>query len=145
MADLIWLNEDALRRTHPVFAIANSAAPAVYVWERGYFDACHIGPKRQLFIYETLAELGIEFFEGRPDELLPRIVAARGVDRILTPASPNPEIIRRIAELRRAVPDVSVETVEDTPFVTPAREPDLGRFFRYWNKVRKSAMRPHGV
>ena len=86
MADLIWLNEDALRRTHPVFAIGGSGAPTVYVWERSYFEACHIGPKRQLFIYETLAELGVEFFEGKPETILPQLAAARGIDRILVPA-----------------------------------------------------------
>ena len=145
MADLIWLNEDALRRTHPVFAAGGSGAPAVYVWERAYFEACHIGPKRQLFIYETLAELGVEFFEGKPETILPRLVAAREISRILVPASPNPEIMRRVGGLRRAIPEVTIETVEDTPFVTPSREPDLGRFFRYWNKVRKSAMRPNGI
>ena len=145
MADLIWLNEDALRRTHPVFTIAGSGAAAVFVWERGYFEACHIGLKRQLFIYETLAEIGVELFEGKPEMVLPRLVRERGIDRVLVPASPNPEIIRRVAALRLAMMDVSVETVEDTPFVTPTRELDLGRFFRYWNKVRKSAMRPHGV
>ena len=66
MADLVWLNEDGLRRTHPVFTVAGSGAAAVFVWERGYFEACHIGLKRQLFIYETLAEIGVELFEGRP-------------------------------------------------------------------------------
>ena len=34
--------------------------------------------------------------------------------------------------------------IEDTPFVTLANPPDLGRFFRYWNKAKKGAMRPHG-
>ena len=145
MADLIWLNEDGLRRTHPVFTVADSGAAVVFVWERNYFETCHIGLKRQLFIYETLAEIGVELFEGRPETVLPRLAHERGIGRVLVPSSPNPEIIGRVAALRLAMPDVSVETVEDTPFVTPASEPDLGRFFRYWNKVRKSAMRPHGV
>lgn len=145
MADLIWLNEDALRHTHPVFTRAGPDTKAVYVWDRGYFEACHIGLKRQLFIYETLVELGVELFEGKPEAVLASLAVANNVDRILVPASPNPEVMRRVAELRSVLPDVSVETVEDLPFVTPAREPDLGRFFRYWNKVRKSAMRPHGV
>ena len=145
MADLIWLNEDALRRTHPVFTTAGPDAKAVFVWDRSYFDACHIGLKRQLFIYETLVELGIELFEGKPEAVLANLVVAKDVDRILVPASPNPEIMRRVANMRSALPDVSVVAVEDLPFVTPARDPDLGRFFRYWNKVRKSAMRPNGV
>ena len=97
----------------------------------------------QNLIYETpepgeAASIGIASSEKR-------MARERGIGRVLVPSSPNPEIIRRVAALRLAMPDVSVETVGDTPFVTPTREPDLGRFFRYWNKVRKSAMRPHGV
>jgi hypothetical protein len=53
--------------------------------------------------------------------------------------------MKQIAEIRQAMPAVTVDLVEDTPFVTLDREPDLARFFRYWNKARKSAMRPHGV
>ena len=37
MADLIWLHEDALRRTHPVFLAADfergSDALPIYVWD----------------------------------------------------------------------------------------------------------------
>ena len=33
MADLVWLHEGALRRSHPVFAAAEHGAPAVFIWD----------------------------------------------------------------------------------------------------------------
>ena len=145
MADLIWLHEGALRRAHPVFAVAAPGTPAIFVWDRDRFAAGHVGARRQLFIAETLAELELEIHVGDAAVLLPRLVAAHGADRLLVPASPDPAVLKQLAAIRRAMPDVTVDIVAETPFVTLAKEPDLGRFFRYWNKARKSALRPHGV
>ena len=145
MADLIWLHDGALRRTHPIFAMAGKGAPALFIWDRDRFAAGHVGVRRQLFIHETLAELDVEIYEGDAADLMPRLLAARGINRLLVPASPDPVILKQIADIRQAMPAVTVDLVEDTPFVTLTMEPDLGRFFRYWNKARKSALRPHGV
>ena len=145
MADLIWLHDGALRRTHPIFAMAGKGAPALFIWDRDRFAADHVGVRRQLFIYETLAELDVEIYEGDAADLMPRLLAARGADRLLVPASPDPVILKQIADIRQAMSAVTVDLIEDTPFVTLTMEPDLGRFFRYWNKARKSALRPHGV
>jgi len=145
MADLIWLHEGALRRTHPVFAMAAPDTPALFIWDRDRFAASHVGARRQLFIYETLAEMELEIYDGDAVSLMPRLVAAHGADRLLVPSSPDPAIIKQLAVIRQAMPAVTVELVEDTAFVTLAKEPDLARFFRYWNKARKAALRPHGV
>jgi hypothetical protein len=145
MVDLIWLHEGALRRTHPIFALAGKGAPALFIWDRDRFAAGHVGVRRQLFIHETLAELDVEIYEGDAADLMPRLLAARGINRLLVPASPDPVILKQIADIRQAMSAVTVDLIEDTPFVTLTMEPDLGRFFRYWNKARKSAMRPHGV
>ena len=145
MVDLIWLHEGALRRTHPIFALPGKGAPALFIWDRDRFAAGHVGVRRQLFIHETLAELDVEIYEGDAADLMPRLLAARGINRLLVPASPDPVILKQIADIRQAMSAVTVDLIEDTPFVTLTMEPDLGRFFRYWNKARKSAMRPHGV
>ena len=145
MADLIWLHEGALRRTHPVFAMADGDAPALFIWDSARFMAGHVGVRRQLFIYETLVELGVEIYEGDGTDLLPQLVAAHGASRLLVPATPDPALMRQLAKMRGSMPDVAVDLVEDTAFVTLSAPPDLGRFFRYWNKARKSALRSHGV
>ena len=149
MADLVWLHEGALRLTHPVFAAGGPDAATVFIWDRDRLAASHVGIKRQLFIYETLAEMSesrsLDIHEGRAEEVLPRLAAQAGAGRVLVPSSPDPALRAEIDAIRRAVPDLEIVEIEETPFVTLANTPDLGRFFRYWNKARKSALRPQGI
>ena len=149
MADLVWLHEGALRLTHPVFAAGGPDAATIFIWDRDRLAASHVGIKRQLFIYETLAEMSesrsLDIHEGRAEEVLPRLAAQAGAHRVLVPSSPDPALRAEIGAIRRAAPDLEIVEIEETPFVTLANTPDLGRFFRYWNKARKSALRPQGI
>ena len=149
MADLVWLHEGALRLTHPVFAAGGPDAATIFIWDRDRLAASHVGIKRQLFIYETLAEMSesssLDIHEGRAEEVLPRLAAQAGAGRVLLPSSPDLALRAEIGAIRRAVPDLEIVEIEETPFVTLANTPDLGRFFRYWNKARKSALRPQGI
>ena len=149
MADLVWLHEGALRLTHPVFAAGGPDAATVFIWDRDRLAASHVGIKRQLFIYETLAEMSesrsLDIHEGRAEEVLPRLAAQAGAGRVLVPSSPDPALRAEIGAIRRAALDLKIVEIEETPFVTLAKTPDLGRFFRYWNKARKSALRPQGI
>ena len=149
MADLVWLHEGALRLTHPVFAAGGPDAATIFIWDRERLAASHVGIKRQLFIYETLAEMSesrnLDIHEGRAEEVLPRLAAQAGAGRVLVPSSPDPALHAEIGAIRRAAPDLKIVEIEETPFVTLANTPDLGRFFRYWNKARKSALRPQGI
>ena len=149
MADLVWLHEGALRLTHPVFAAGGPDAATIFIWDRDRLAASHVGIKRQLFIYETLAEMSesrsLEIHEGRAKEVLPRLAAQAGAGRVLVPSSPDPALRAEIGAIRRAAPDLEIVEIEETPFVTLAKTTDLGRFFRYWNKAKKSALRPQGV
>jgi hypothetical protein len=149
MADLVWLHEGALRLTHPVFAAGGPDAATIFIWDRDRLAASHVGIKRQLFIYETLAEMSesrsLDIHEGRAEEVLPRLAAKAGAVRVLVPSSPDPALRAEIDAIRRAAPDLEIVEIEETPFLTLANTPDLGRFFRYWNKARKSALRPQGI
>ena len=149
MADLVWLHEGALRLTHPVFAAGGPDAATVFIWDRDRLAASYVGIKRQLFIYETLAEMSesrsLDIHEGQSEELLPRLAAQVNAGRVLVPASPDPAVRAKIGAIRRAAPDLEIVEIEDTPFVTLANTPDLGRFFRYWNKAKKTALRPQGI
>ena len=48
MADLVWLHEEALRLTHPVFAAGGPDAACVFVWDAARLAESHVGLKRQL-------------------------------------------------------------------------------------------------
>ena len=149
MADLVWLHEGALRLTHPVFAAGGPDAVTIFIWDRDRLAASHVGIKRQLFIYETLAEMSesrsLDIHEGRAEEVLPRLAAQAGAGRVLVPSSPDPALRAEIGAIRRAAPGLEIVEINETPFVTLAKKTDLGRFFRYWNKARKSALRPQGI
>ena len=149
MADLVWLHEGALRLTHPVFAAGGPDAATIFIWDRDRLAASYVGINRQLFIYETLAEMSesrsLDIHEGRAEEGVPRLAAQAGAGRVLVPSSPDPALRAEIGAIRRAAPDLEIVEIEETPFVTLAKTPDLGRFFRYWNKARKSALRPQGI
>ena len=149
MADLVWLHEGALRLTHPVFAAGGPDAATIFIWDRDRLAASHVGIKRQLFIYEPLAAMSesrsLDIHEGRAEEVVPRLAAQAGAGRVLVPSSPAPALRAEIGAIRHAAPDLEIVEIEETPFVTLANTPDLGRFFRYWNKARKSALRPQGI
>ncbi|MDJ0779427.1 MAG: hypothetical protein QNJ85_16285 [Gammaproteobacteria bacterium] len=136
MSGLIWLHEDALRSDHPVFAAAGDGSPAFFVWDDAYLQAMDYGFKRLVFIYESLVELPVTILHGDQQTCLARLARQHG-GSIYVPATPNQLLQNRIEHLQR---DFDVVEVADTPFVELAREPDLGRFFRYWNKARKAAM-----
>ena len=140
MTDLVWLHEDALRSNHPVFDVAGPGSRAVFVWDDAYLQQMDYGFKRLVFIYETLLELPLSIVRGDLVDCLSQMACQHG-GRILVPETPNPRLQGITAQLCR---EFEVEVVADQPFVILAREPDLRRFFRFWNSARKAAMTPGG-
>ena len=140
MTDLVWLHEDALRSNHPVFDEAGAGRSTVFVWDDAYLQQMDYSFKRLVFIYETLIELPLSIFRGDLSECLSQLGRQQG-GRILVPATPNPRLQQTIEQLGR---EFEVVVVADRPFVNLPREPDLRRFFRYWNKARKAAMTSGG-
>ena len=145
MADLVWIHEDALRATHPVFDAASDGTRAVFIWDSARFDAAFIGSKRQLFIYQTLAELDVDIIAGKTAEILSSLAASQDVNRLLVAETPNPAIHAELGTVRRTCRDLQIDNIAETPFVTLAATPDLGRFFRYWNKAKRGALRHGGL
>ena len=141
MADLVWLHEGALRRTHPVFAAAASGTPAVFIWDESRLTASHVGVKRRLFIYETLAELAgdtaLEIHAGRAEEVLPRLAAARGVSHP-DAGKPGSGDAGELAAVSKGTPGVELTLVEETPFVTLANPPDLAASSGIGTRRRKA-------
>ena len=134
---LIWLHDEALRADHPVFAAAPGAR-AVFIWDDALFRQMDYGFKKCVFIYEALTALPVDIIAGPTAEVL-RGLAAGGV--IHTAETANPHLAAIMADLAR---DHEVQKVADEAFVRLNATPDLKRFFRFWNKARKSAMQPHG-
>lgn len=140
MSDLVWLHEDALSMDHPVFEVAAPDSVAVFVWDDAYLQQMDYGFKRLLFIYESLLELDVRIVRGDLVDCLGQLARGQG-GRIRVPETPNPRLQQVVEQLRL---EFEVEVVAERPFVTLPREPDLRRFFRYWNKARGAAMTAGG-
>lgn len=140
MTHLIWLHEDALSATHPVFNEAGEA-DAVFIWDDAYFQKWGHSMKRLMFLYETLCELPVTLYRGDTIETLNALMTEKNADTLYVPHSINPDFQQVMAALKT---DHSVKIVKDAPFAIPKKE--LGgpkRFFQYWKKVQKSAMQKH--
>ena len=133
MSALIWLHEDALRVDHPVFKAAGEGAEAVFIWDDAYFQSEGYSLKRLVFIYELLADLNITCLKGETEAVLKSYGRGR---EIFVPETPNP-IFKAIIESLD-----SASIIPDTPLVIVADDVDLRRFFRFWNKAKKSALSP---
>jgi hypothetical protein len=144
MARLVWLHEEALHADHPVFA-AVPGATALFCWDIDYMVAADIGLRRQIFIYESLLELDVTIIRGAASQVLPLVARRDQAMQLYVPDTPNPLIRQELSKVTAALAGIAVELVSDRPFVQLAATPDLGRFFRYWNKARKQALRRGGV
>ncbi len=137
MTALVWLHEDALRQDHPVFSAAGDAGLSCFVWDANYLQEMDYSFKRLVFIYETLCELPLTILHGSTVETLIGLAQQHDCETIYVPATPNPAIKKIISEIQQQIP---VAVIDDTPFISLDKEPDIKRFFRYWNKAKKLAM-----
>ena len=135
---LVWMHEDALRLDHPVFDGTEGAADAVFIWDDEHLEAMGYSFQRLVFIYETLCELGVAIYRGPTHDMLIRLADSRGKTTIRVADSPNPAL-RALREL--LAQHLAVHCIEEPAFVTPERDPDLRRFFRYWKRVRRPLLR----
>lgn len=137
MTALVWLHEDAMRQNHPVYSAAGEDAISYFFWDEDYLKQMDYGFKRLVFIYETLCELPVTIIHDSTLEGLIRVAENHGYEIIYIPATPNPLLKKITTELKRRMP---VIIVDDNPFVSLSKEPDIKRFFRYWNNAKKLAM-----
>lgn len=133
MTAVVWVHADALSRQHPVFAAAPEGARAVYVWDADDLARRGWSLKRCVFVLECLAGMNVEILQGTTANVL----ATFGAARIFTAVTPDPRRLDIIETLA-----AKIVTVPPDPFVTVPDGTDMGRFFRYWNKAKRSALRP---
>lgn len=134
---LIWLHEEALRVSHPVFKAAPAQARAIALWDDDYFRSAGYTRKRLIFIYETLCELPVDIIQGNTL----RVIRELAPPTLYIPATSNPLIMKIIGLLQEFV---SVETVEDEAFAIIKKATEFRRFFQYWNKAEKTAFLRNG-
>jgi hypothetical protein len=136
-APLIWVHEEALRLSHPVFKAVPNGTKAIYVWDDDYFRQANYSLKRLIFIYETLCELPVDIIHGNTLDVIRELAPPT----LYIPATNNPLIVNIIASLEAIVP---VKVVEDEAFAAIKKPSEFRRFFQYWNKAEKTAFLHNG-
>lgn len=127
---LIWVHLDALSLSHPVFQAAPPHAEAVYIWDENDVARRGWSLKRCVFVLDCLAAMDVPVVAGQAEAVLSghTVYVANSVD---------PQIRQIVVSLGDAV-----TVVRERAFATLPDDTDMGRFFRFWNTVRRSAMRP---
>lgn len=133
---IIWVHEDALRQTHPVFSAAG-VAQAIFVWDNEYFKHQNYTTKRLLFIYECLLEMDVAIITGRTETVLNDMSQGGTIHTAKTLNPYFKDIIKGLSQASEVciTPD---EAFSQIPY-----DVDMGRFFKFWNKGRKSMMKPN--
>ena len=134
---LILLHEESLRMMHPVFNNAPEGTQVIYIWDDAYVQRTGYSLKRLIFIYETLCELEVDILRGDTCSILQEI----NPSLVYIPQTNNPLLVEMIDSIRGVL---SVEMVEDSPFVILKKPMESKRFFQYWSKAEKNAFLHHG-
>ncbi|MBT6123294.1 MAG: hypothetical protein HOH48_08005 [Candidatus Puniceispirillum sp.] len=149
MANLVILHEDALSLNHPIFSDETKSLSTrsawkqpVFIWDSNYFSDAGYSFKRLVFIYETLSTLPVDIYYGKMNEVIVHLIQEQSVTDIFIPETPNPQLCAFIDFAHNLV---ATHVINEKAFVSLDRTPDLGRFFRYWNKAKKAALSPDGV
>ena len=136
---LAWLTLDSAAGAGPVLA-RHPDAPAVFVIDPAWLAAERPSMARLVFLFECLADVpGVAVPVGDPRRLVPALARRLGCDGVAVADTPCPRVREAAAIIARDVPVV----VEPWPrFCDHARIDDLGRFSRYWNRIRGTALEP---
>lgn len=134
---LIFMHEESLRMTHPVFDAAPKGSRVLYVWDDAYVQRTGYSLKRLIFIYETLCGLDVEILRGDTKSIVHEI----NPSRVYIPNTNNPVLLQIIDSIREVLP---VEMIEDSPFVILKKTMESKRFFQYWSKAEKTAFLHNG-
>ncbi len=122
---IVWVHIDALDSDHPVMRRGDRA---VFVWDAEDMERRGWSLKRCLFVHECVAEMGVEVIAGRTEEVLGGLG-----EPIVAAETPDPA-------LKAIIKALDIETVPGKPFTALPPGTDMGRFFRYWNQAKRSAM-----
>lgn len=131
---VVWIHEDAITLDHPVVQHAGPAAGPVFIWDTDEHDRRGYSLKRRVFIYECAHDLDIPIYAGNPCDILTALADGQ---TIYAATSPNPYIKEILSDLHEShdVVTLNAPCLAHVPANT-----DTGRFFRFWNRAKKSAL-----
>jgi deoxyribodipyrimidine photo-lyase len=135
---LVWLTLDAAAETSPA-AMAHPGQPRLFVIDPAWLAAERPTLKRLVFLFECLADVReLMIVVGEPRVEVPAAASRLGCGSIVVADTPCPRVRAAAATIGA---DWPLEVVAWPPLCDRRRVTDLGRFSRFWNKVRGSALR----
>jgi deoxyribodipyrimidine photo-lyase len=136
---LVWLTLDSASSTSPA-AAAHPDRPRLFVIDPAWLAAERPTLKRLLFLFECLADVpDLAIAVGDPRVVVPARVRAAACDGVAVADTPCP----RVRNAARSIAAVTPLAIHHWPALcAPGRIDDLGRFSRFWNRVRGTALRP---
>jgi len=136
---LVWLTLDAAAATSPA-VVAHRDRPALFVIDTNWLATERPTLKRLVFLLECLADVPDAMIElGDPAAVVPARARALGCDGVALAETSCPRTRSTAEVIARDVP----VSVHGWPrFCDLPRGGDIGRFSRFWSRVRTSALRP---
>lgn len=130
--NIILLNEDNLSNNHPVFEVAKQSGDykTIFIFDEEYLNEQNFSFKKIVFIYECLQDINCDIYKGETLNVIDEISPSK----ILIPKTINPFFIKKYNKLAEKY---DIEIVDQVKFIELNKQPDLKRFFRYWNKAKK--------
>jgi hypothetical protein len=129
---IVWVHGDALRIDSAAFR-HTPGAPAIFVWDDVVIRGYGLSLKRLVFMYECLLDLPLDIYRGDVATEVRGFAQRHAADTIVTMESVAPRFHHIVTELRQTH---TVLVLADAPLVEAPAGVDLGRFSRYWQKIR---------
>ena len=133
MTNITWLHDKALHCTP--LGPQGMQHRAIFVWDDDYFQQRDYTLKRLVFIYETLCAMPVEILPGDTVEVLLNLAPQR-----LYTQHTCDSIIKHMTS--RLAEQIDLRLVTPPPFAYVPAQPVHKRFFKYWNKAKKTAFTP---
>lgn len=136
---IVWLTLESLAETSPA-AAAHPNARRVFLIDPDWLARERPSRLRLRFVLECLAEIKhLDIGVGPPAVALGDLLRSGRATSVAVADTPCPFTRRAAAEVGATH---ALEVWAGADLVDASRVSDLGRFSRYWSKVRASAMRP---
>ena len=136
--ELFYIHDKALGNDCSIFFRTNSETKAVFIWDDYYFKQRGYSLKRLVFIYETLCSMPVDIIYGTTGDVI-NMLAPKKIITSFTADLPIQKIFKDISK------QFELEFVYQPSFSHIDDSIEFKRFFKYWNKARKSALRIDGT
>jgi hypothetical protein len=136
-ADIFWLQEERLSEAL-IQSVQLPETRLVYIFDEVWLQSRPPSLKRLQFIYEVLLALpsDVDIYRGDPEVILATLARKTPDHQIRTFAPRDLELRARVQALSESL---GAEILTPTPWV-PEQSQTYGRFFKYYNAVKKQAI-----